>query len=110
MSDTKAALLALLGNHPELFPKVIAEKYPHVLAGIVERWNSPEVMDSYFGDLMVVDERRQQGFPEEVMKEIFALSNFHDKLFPKPLGSPLNVWNRTQGLLEGRQGQVDVNE
>lgn len=110
MSDAKSELLALLGKHPELFPKVTAEKYPHVLTRIVAQWHSPRAMEDYFGELMVVDERRKQGFPEEVMLEIFALSNLHDKLFPKPPGSPLNVWNRTQESLNGRKSQKDANE
>lgn len=110
MPDTKTALLKLLGKHPELFPKVTAEKFPHVLARIVAQWDSPEEMDSCFGGLMVVDERRQQGFPEEVMKEIFALSNHHDQLFPKAASSPLDVWKRSQELQGGRQGQIDANE
>jgi hypothetical protein len=109
MHDTKSTLLALLGKRPELFPKVTAEKYPHVLDSIVARWNSSESMDSCFTDLMVVDERRQQGFPEEVMKEIFALSNFHDQLFPKPARSPLDFWSRSKEVLEVRQSRGDSN-
>lgn len=110
MSDAKSELLALLGKYAGFFPKVTAEKYPHVLTRIVALWHSPTAMEDCFSELMVVDERRKQGFPEEVMLEIFALSNLHDKLFPKRADSPLNVWNRTQELLNGRKSQKDANE
>ena len=105
MPESRKALLALLGGNEKIFPRALAERFPHVLARIVESWESSEKIEAYFHDLMVADPRRKQGFPPEVMTEIFILVKFYDRIRPTQTGSALDVWSRNQELARVRATQ-----
>ena len=105
MPDARKALLALLGGDEKMFPQILAEQYPHVLERIVEMWDSTAAIEAYFRDLMLADPRRKQGFPPEVMTEIFMLVKFHDRIYPKQSASALDVWSRSQELAHGHAAQ-----
>lgn len=94
-------VLALL-ERQKLYPRVLAEKFPHVLERIVAAWDSPAAMEACISELMLADPRRKQGFPQDAMTEIFAISRYHDELYPKPVHSPLDVWSRAQELQRGK--------
>lgn len=106
METDRNAVLALL-EEQQLFPRLLAQKYPHVLSNIVDAWDSPETIEVCFQELMLADPRRKQGFPEAVMAEIFALAKFHDVIYPKPASSPFDIWSRAQELSHSRPGQTD---
>ncbi len=106
MEADRNAILALL-EEKKLFPRLLAQKYPHVLDSIVAAWDSPAAIDACFQDLMLADPRRKQGFPDAVMTEIFALAKFHDATYPKPASSPFDIWSRAQELSHSRPGQTD---
>jgi len=106
MEADRNAILALLEEH-KLFPRLLAEKYPHVLTNIIAAWDSPAASEACFQGLMLADPRRKQGFPDAAMTEIFALAKFHDTIYPKPASSPFDIWSRAQELSHSRPGQTD---
>lgn len=106
MEATRNAVLALLEER-QLFPRLLAQKYPHVLASILEAWDTPEAIENCFQELMLADPRRKQGFPESVMAEIFAIAKFHDAVYPKPSTSPFDIWSRAQERSRAAPGQTD---
>jgi hypothetical protein len=57
---------------------------------------------------MFAEPRRKQGFPEDVMTEIFALAKFHDSLYPRVASSPLDIWSRSLELSDANSAQTDV--
>jgi hypothetical protein len=85
-----------------LTPRHLLARYPHVLARIVAAWDSAEGMDATVRGLMLADPRRKQGFPQEVMSEIFAIARYHEACCPRPATSPLDIWNRAQELRRER--------
>lgn len=63
------------------YPRVLAEKFPHVLEKIVAMWNSPE-FPTYIADLMQSNGRSggrldRDGFPKNVWQEIYNLAELH---------------------------------
>ena len=91
----KDAVLALFQKH-HAFPRVLSEKFPHVLARIVETWDSASASEECFESLMLADPRRTQGFPADAMAEIFALSRLHDSVHVKKATSPFDIWAVSQ--------------
>lgn len=106
MEAARNAVLALLEKE-QVFPRLLSQKYPHVLASIVDAWESPEAIGACFQSLMLADPRRKQGFPEAVMTEIFALAKFHDTAYPKPSESPFDIWSRAQELSRSKSDATD---
>jgi hypothetical protein len=107
METARNAVLVLLEKR-QLFPHLLSQKYPHVLSRILEAWESPEAIDACFQDLMFAEPRRKQGFPEDVMTEIFALAKFHDSLYPRVASSPLDIWSRSLEISNANSDQTDV--
>ena len=91
----KDAVLALFQKH-QVFPRLLSERFPHVLTRIVETWDSPTDTQDYFEGLMIADPRRTQGFPADAMAEIFALSRLHETVHPKKPSSPFDIWGASQ--------------
>ena len=82
MDPRDQKLHELLGGHSDKFPQQLAARFPHVIERLVALWGTAQI-DRYFNELLVADDRRRQGFPPQVAREIFALSVLHDTLFPK---------------------------
>lgn len=82
MEERDQKLLSLLGDHADKFPHQLAARFPHIVERLVALWGKPEI-DGYYNELMVADDRRRQGFPPEIAREIFSLSLLHDRLFPR---------------------------
>lgn len=93
MNPPDEQVLALFREHG-VFPEQLANSFPHVLASITAAWTNPEAATECFDHLMVAEPRRQQGFPADVMSEIFAISTLYDQLhIPKTI-SPFDFWTR----------------
>ena len=107
METVRSAVLVLLEKQ-QLFPHQLSQKYPHVLSRIIEGWESPAAMDVCFQDLMFAEPRRKQGFPEDVMTEIFALAKFHDSIYPRVASSPLDIWSLSLEISNPNSAQTDV--
>jgi hypothetical protein len=73
-------ILAQLGPaYAHAYPKILEEKYPHVLEKIAHLPNSVE-MERFFEDLMLTQRSGRQGFPIEVFGELMALIDVYRKL------------------------------
>lgn len=83
MKVSRDAVLQTLGCSPNQYPKMLEERFPHVLENILKLWNSPEG-ESYFTDLLQPNGRGggrfdRDGFPERAWQEIFNLKLLYDK-------------------------------
>jgi len=90
-----ARILAQLGPaYAHAYPKILEEKYPHVLEKIANLPNSVE-MERFFEDLMLTQRSGRQGFPVEVFGELMALINVYRKLhlLREPLKKDGDVWS-----------------
>jgi len=76
MADNRKLAEAFATN-PGEYPTQLAARFPRVLDEIAKRWQTTE-LDSYFPQLLLSDRADRQGFPPEVMAEIFMLYNKHE--------------------------------
>ena len=88
MTISKETVLQTLKCSPDQYPKMLEEKFPHILEEIVKLWNSPEG-GAYFTDLLQGNGRGggrvdRDGFPEKVWQEIYQLAELYRKPRPKP--------------------------
>lgn len=68
----RAQLLARLGPCAADYPRQVEQRFPHILAKLVELWDSGE-LESYLDRLVFCDRDGRRGFPEEVALELFHL-------------------------------------
>jgi len=88
MSDKLAHMLRGVNN---LYPQKTAEKYPRIIERISILWGTIG-MSRYFNEILFDERGDREGFPPEVMAELFALSNYHEST--KPSRSALeSAWN-----------------
>ena len=67
-----------LGDKESLLEK----NYPRIAEMIQLHWGYQEIYQ-YINKLLVVDkDRNRQGFPVQVLQEIYKLQEIHEKLFP----------------------------
>lgn len=72
-------LEALLKERAHKYPHSLETHFPRVLEKIMNVWGTPQA-ESYFSELFFIDDKGgSQGFPPEVMSEIFYLSTLHDE-------------------------------
>lgn len=69
------------------YPQLLEDKFPHILAKIVNLWNSTDG-ETYFADLLQPNGRGggridRDGFPDKVWEEILKLKLLYDKPRPK---------------------------
>lgn len=84
--DNDAAEQKFLGafkGYEGQIPRVLKEMYPRIYGEIVSLWGSPEI-DDYLDNLLIDTRGKRQGFPENVVTELFELQRFHDRLLPPP--------------------------
>lgn len=74
-------MLAKLGGKADAYPHRIEQRFPRILARLVELWGRPEA-DAYMNGLLVADRADRQGFPDDVASELFRLSMIHAALQP----------------------------
>jgi hypothetical protein len=85
---SRETVLQTLNCSPDQYPKILEEKFPHVLEKILKLWNSPEG-EAYFTDLLQTNgcgggRIDRNGFPEKAWQEIFRLNMLYRKPRPKP--------------------------
>ncbi len=107
--ETACNSVLVLLEKRQLFPHLLSQKYPHVLSRIIEAWESPEAIDACFQDLMFAEPRRKQGFPVDVMTEIFAIAKFHDSVYPRVASSPLDIWSQALEISKVNSAQTEVS-
>lgn len=70
----KQPLFAPLGDD---YPSALESRYERILNRIVELWDSPKI-NEYFSDLLIDKRGGRQGFPQDVLKDILKLRDFHE--------------------------------
>ncbi|MEO8137832.1 MAG: hypothetical protein ABI831_28125 [Betaproteobacteria bacterium] len=70
-------LSKLLIGVSHLYPHKTDEQFPHIAEKIANLWGTVG-MPRYFNELLFNDRGSRQGFPSEIMAEIFAISNYYD--------------------------------
>ena len=88
----RAALLAYLGAHADVYPVHLEQGFPRILAKVVELWGQPALED-FLSGLMVSDRPGRQGFPPDVAMEIFRLSMVHGSLGLTPQQAAGTGWS-----------------
>ena len=88
----RSRLISLLGRDADCYPAHLEQQFPRILANIVELWGKSG-LDSFLAELMVTTRSGRQGFPPEVLTEIFKLSNVHAALGLTPDKSIGTGWN-----------------
>ena len=75
-------LAGVLGDEmPGLYPQRTEEKFPRIVEKIAVLWGSPQ-MAKYFAELLFDDRGGREGFPPDIMTELFRLANFYETLKP----------------------------
>jgi len=71
-------LAKILQGYEHQYPRNLEEKFARVFNNLMNLWGSPE-LDDYFASLFFDERGTRQGFPRDVMDEIFFMSKLHDK-------------------------------
>lgn len=82
---------------PDVTPDTVValKKYPHVVEKFKVAWGKPFLMHELAGQFGLMEEKRtsgkredggfgRQGFPPDVMSEIFSMVETHDRIFGLP--------------------------
>lgn len=82
MIDREVVLHTLKCN-PEQYPRILDERFPHVLEKVVELWDSEDAQP-YLADLLRPNVGRfdRDGFPDEAWQEILRLQILHNRQHP----------------------------
>ncbi|MBP6058505.1 MAG: hypothetical protein KA524_08865 [Nitrosomonas sp.] len=89
---------AYLGDRESL----LDTNYQKIAEMIKLHWGYKEIY-LYINKLLVVDkDRNRQGFPLEVLQEIYTLQEIHEKLFPE---TKMLSTGQLQGVSEGRKNK-----
>ncbi|MGA8147980.1 MAG: hypothetical protein WB870_10455 [Gallionellaceae bacterium] len=88
MTISRETVLQTLKCSQNQYPKILEEKFPHVLEKIVKLWDSPNG-GVYLTDLLQNNGRSggrvdRDGFPEKVWQEIYQLAELYRKPRHKP--------------------------
>ena len=79
--------------------------YQKIAEMIKLHWGYKEIY-LYINKLLVVEkERNRQGFPLEVLQEIYMLQEIHEKLFP---GTKILSNDKLQGISNGRRNKSSM--
>jgi hypothetical protein len=63
-------------------PRTLMYKFPRIANLIAAMWQDPNSLRRYVDDLLVDRRGNRQGFPLEVLSELFKLRAYYDELHP----------------------------
>jgi ankyrin repeat protein len=67
-------------DRPERFPRNLEQAFPRVLAQIAEMWGTDRASDG-FREMLLDTRGTRKGFPQNVIEEIYFLSELHSLLY-----------------------------
>lgn len=85
-------LRTLLEADEEHYPSNLEAKFKRILDKIVELWGTT-MLDNYFEDLLIDKRGGRQGFPSDVMRDIFYLHTLHERAMRARKTGPEDVWS-----------------
>ena len=72
---------AWLRELPEnVVPIALASRFPRIVNRLSRFWDSPKMIRQCFQELLVHRRSGRQGFPEEVLRELFELEQYYVQL------------------------------
>ena len=80
---------------PEAHPTALMTKYPRIANLLAVLWEDPNSLRRYVDDLLVDRRGNRQGFPLDVLREIFNLRAHYDVVHPPSL-RPWEVMNNDE--------------
>ncbi len=66
----------------EIQPRTLMYKFPRIANLVAAMWQDPNSLRRYVDDLLVDRRGNRQGFPVEVLRELFKLRAHYDELHP----------------------------
>jgi hypothetical protein len=79
----------------DIRPKALLAKYPRIANLVAVLWQDSNSLRRYMDDLLVDKRGGRQGFPLDVLRELFALRAHFDKLNPET-SRPWEVMNKRE--------------
>jgi hypothetical protein len=76
-------------------PTALLAKFPRVANLVAVLWKDPDSLRRYVDDLLVDKRGNRQGFPVDILREIFELRAYFDQLHPPAL-HPWEVMNKDE--------------
>ncbi len=93
-------MLEIVGGDETKYPHRLEQDFSRIFNKVLELWGT-EQLDELLNGLFIDDKGGRQGFPPEVMREIFALSRLNDELLAaKAQRSPWETENARRGIEE----------
>ena len=83
------------GLPAEVQPTALLAKFPRVANLVAVLWRDPDSLRRYVDDLLVDKRGNRQGFPLDLLREIFELRAYFDELHPPTL-HPWEVMNKDE--------------
>ena len=77
---------------PDIRPNALLAKFPRIANLIAVLWQDPNSLRRYIDDLLVDKRGNRQGFPLDILRELFALRAYYDELHPEA-SRPWEVMN-----------------
>jgi hypothetical protein len=72
------AMMQMLQGVARLYPHQLEQQFPRVFDKVIELWDTTQI-DAYFHELMMNGREGRQGFPVDVAKEIYYLSQVRER-------------------------------
>jgi len=66
----------------EVQPRALLGKFPRIANLLAAMWPDPNSFRRYMDDLLVDKRGNRQGFPLDVLKELFELRTYYDEQYP----------------------------
>ena len=66
----------------EIQPRSLLYKFPRIANLLAAMWPDPNSFRRYIDDLLVDKRGSRQGFPVEILRELFALRGYYDEIHP----------------------------
>jgi hypothetical protein len=66
----------------DIQPRTLLYKFPRIANLMAAMWQDPNSLRRYVDDLLVDKRGNRQGFPLEVLRELFKLRAYYDELHP----------------------------
>ena len=79
----------------ETQPRALMHKFPRIANLVAVLWQDPNSLRRYVDDLLVDKRGHRQGFPLDVLRELFRLRAYYDDLHPES-SRPWEVMNKDE--------------
>jgi hypothetical protein len=79
----------------DVVPHALLSKFPRIANLLAVLWKDPGSLRGYLDDLLVDKRGNRQGFPLDILRELFALRAYYDELHPGS-SRPWEVMNNNE--------------